>query len=82
MVTILHLDHEDAPRITRIPTPRPPVAAVVSTPDGGETFAITGLSRHEATVLAIVIAENPIVGYIGHDLGCAIFPDVDSEAAS
>ena len=78
----IHPNPDQRPRITRIPTPRPPVAAVVSTPDEGETFAITGLSRHEATVLAIVIAENPIVGYIGHDLGRAIFPDIDSEAAS
>lgn len=82
MVTILHPDPEHTPRITRIPVSRPPVSAIVSTPDEGETFTITGLSRHEATILAIVIAENPVVGYVGHDLGRAVYPSIDSEAAS
>lgn len=79
--SIRHPDFEQSHRITRIPVSRPPVAAVVSTPDQGETFTIRGLTRHEATFLAISIAENPVVGYIGHDLGRAIFPAIDTEAA-
>jgi hypothetical protein len=72
-------DESETPRLVRVPVPRPPVAAVVSTPDEGQTFTVTGLSRTEATHIAIILAEreSPITQYIGVSLGRALFPDVE-----
>jgi hypothetical protein len=83
MVAILSPHDDDnadiTPRLVRVRVTRPPIAAVVSSPDGGQTFTISGLSRVEATHLAILLAErdSPITQYIGVSLGRSLFPDVE-----
>src|SRR5690606_24860497 len=80
MVTFISRNRNDqqaAPRIVRVPVTQPPVAAVVSSPDDGASFTIAGMSRIEATHLAILIAENARLGYIAHDLGAVLFPRIE-----